>query len=93
MTNDNCAPFVFDPWGNVHSEYNQYTYDNEKKDYQWLGATMDSNGNDNDKFVVSETGSTMVFVLFLDFMMILVLQFFFFLIFVFRFVHHASYQM
>lgn len=47
-----CAPFVFDPWGNVHEDYNQYAYNNEKKDYQWLGASMDGGANDNDKFVV-----------------------------------------
>lgn len=49
-----CKPFVFDPWGNVHDDYNQYAYNNEKKDYQWLGASMDGGANDNDKFVVSD---------------------------------------
>lgn len=48
-----CAPFVFDQWGNVHDKMDQFTYNNEKKDYQWLGAAMDGNSNDNDKLVVS----------------------------------------
>lgn len=48
----NCSPFVFDEWGNVHGDPDMYTYTNEKKDYQWLGATMDGSSNDNDKFVV-----------------------------------------
>lgn len=39
--------------GNVHGSQDQYTYTNEKKDYQWLGATMDGSTGDNDKFVVS----------------------------------------
>ena len=47
-----CSPFVFDRWGNVHEDYNQYAYNNEKKDYQWLGATMDGSASDTDKFVV-----------------------------------------
>ncbi|XP_031627778.1 integrin alpha-PS3-like [Contarinia nasturtii] len=47
-----CAPFIFDRWGNVHEDYNQYAYNNEKKDYQWLGASMDSGASDTDKFVV-----------------------------------------
>lgn len=50
--NGQCIPFVFDPWGNVHENYDQYTYNNEKKDFQWLGAAMDGSANDNDKFVV-----------------------------------------
>lgn len=52
QTSDGCAPFVFDPWGNTHAEFNDYAYNNEKKDYQWLGASMDGNAFDNDKFVV-----------------------------------------
>lgn len=50
--NGQCIPFVFDPWGNVHENYDQYTYNNEKKDFQWLGAAMDGSANDNDKLVV-----------------------------------------
>lgn len=49
----NCTPFIFDRWGNVHEDYSQYAYNNEKKDYQWLGASMDSSSSDTDKFVVS----------------------------------------
>lgn len=52
-SNGQCIPFVFDPWGNVHENYDQYSYNNEKKEFQWLGAAMDGSANDNDKFVVS----------------------------------------
>lgn len=48
-----CVPFIFDPWGNVNGDSNQFTYNNEKKDYQWLGASMDGSDSDTDKFVVS----------------------------------------
>lgn len=52
--NEKCVPFVFDPWGNIRDHYNQYTYENEMKDYQWMGASMDGSANDNEKFVVSK---------------------------------------
>lgn len=47
-----CAPFVFDPWGNLNGGTNQYTYDSERKDAQWLGAAMDGGDSDNEKTVV-----------------------------------------
>ncbi|XP_055309563.1 integrin alpha-PS3-like [Sitodiplosis mosellana] len=48
----NCSPFIFDELGS-HSEPNdEYTLNNEKKDYQWLGASMDGSDSENDKFVV-----------------------------------------
>ncbi|XP_055326061.1 integrin alpha-PS3-like, partial [Sitodiplosis mosellana] len=48
----NCSPFIFDELGS-HSEPNdKYTLNNEKKDYQWLGASMDGSDSENDKFVV-----------------------------------------
>lgn len=47
-----CAPYVFDPSGNIFSEGNQYTYDNEKKDHQWLGGSMDGGSKDTDKLIV-----------------------------------------
>lgn len=52
-TIEKCAPFVFDFAGNDEEINNQYTYNNEKKDFQWLGASMDGGADDNDKFVVS----------------------------------------
>lgn len=50
--NKTCAPFIFDPNGNINSENNEYTYDSEKKDNQWLGAAMDGGTADTDKLVV-----------------------------------------
>lgn len=47
-----CFPFVFDPWGNIPGSMNQFVYDSEKKDYQWLGAAMDGSASDSDKLVV-----------------------------------------
>lgn len=49
---ENCAPFVFDSWGNNHEDNREFTFNNEKKDFQWLGASMDGSANDDDKFVV-----------------------------------------
>lgn len=51
-TND-CSPFVFDALDNYNEENDQYTFNNEKKDYQWLGASMDGSASDTEKFVVS----------------------------------------
>lgn len=40
--NAKCNPFVFDQWGShFDSSINKRDYDNEKKDYRWLGAAMD----------------------------------------------------
>ncbi|XP_055304015.1 integrin alpha-PS3-like [Sitodiplosis mosellana] len=47
-----CSPFVFDWWGNANDYYNQYLFNDEKKDFQWLGAAMDGSTSDSDKFVV-----------------------------------------
>lgn len=48
-----CEPFVFDSLGNINNENNIYTYNSEKKDHQWLGASMDGNSLDSERFVVS----------------------------------------
>ncbi|XP_055921034.1 integrin alpha-PS3 isoform X2 [Eupeodes corollae] len=47
-----CAPFIFDDTGNINDENSAYTYDSEKKDHQWLGASMDGGPRDTDKLVV-----------------------------------------
>uniref|UniRef100_T1H2E8 Integrin alpha-2 domain-containing protein n=1 Tax=Megaselia scalaris TaxID=36166 RepID=T1H2E8_MEGSC len=47
-----CAPYVFDTKGNTYSEGNQYVYDSEKKDNQWLGGSMDGGSKDTDKLIV-----------------------------------------
>lgn len=52
-TNQTCDPFVFDSTGNNHEDNKEYTFNEEKKDFQWLGASMDGTASDTDKFVVS----------------------------------------
>ncbi|KAL5289506.1 ITGA9.2 family protein [Megaselia abdita] len=47
-----CAPYVFDALGNIFSEGDQYTYNNEKKDHQWMGGSMDGGSKDTDKLIV-----------------------------------------
>lgn len=51
--NGTCVPFVFDSDGNYHEGNNEFTFNKEKKDFQWLGASMDGTASDTDKFVVS----------------------------------------
>lgn len=84
-----CAPFVFDSWGNTNGAYDQYAYNNEKKDYQWLGASMDGSASDTDKFVAS---FQLILYLFLFFPLYirkhLMLRNLYFLLYVNRFVHH-----
>lgn len=49
-----CEPYVFDSLGNINNENNDgYTFKSEKKDHQWLGASMDGNSMDGERFVVS----------------------------------------
>lgn len=44
-----------DEKGNIYIEDpNEYTHDNEKKDFQWLGASMDGGPLETDRFVVSQ---------------------------------------
>lgn len=51
--NEPCMPFVFDSTGNNQEDNKEFTFNKEKKDFQWLGATMDGTSSDTDKFVVS----------------------------------------
>lgn len=51
-SNRTCVPFVFDSHGNNHEENKDFTFNREKKDFQWLGASMDGSASDTDKFVV-----------------------------------------
>lgn len=53
LTSANCEPFIFDTLGNTNYESDEYTHKNEKKDNQWLGAAIDGNGLETDRFVVS----------------------------------------
>lgn len=57
----NCSPFVFDKADSYSEANNELTFNNEKKDHQWLGASMDGSASDNDKFVVSEMPKNMLF--------------------------------
>ncbi|XP_065370369.1 integrin alpha-PS3-like isoform X2 [Calliphora vicina] len=47
-----CKPYVFDDLGNRNIEQSDYTFDSEKRDFQWLGASMDGGLKDTDKFIV-----------------------------------------
>ncbi|XP_037824553.1 integrin alpha-PS3-like isoform X1 [Lucilia sericata] len=47
-----CYPYIFDIQGNRNIEHSDYTYDSEKRDFQWLGASMDGGLKDTDKFIV-----------------------------------------
>ncbi|KAJ6640903.1 Integrin alpha-PS3 [Pseudolycoriella hygida] len=47
-----CEPYVFDNLGNINNENNFFTYNSERKDNQWLGASMDGNSMDAERFVV-----------------------------------------
>uniref|UniRef100_A0A1I8P8N4 Integrin alpha second immunoglobulin-like domain-containing protein n=1 Tax=Stomoxys calcitrans TaxID=35570 RepID=A0A1I8P8N4_STOCA len=48
----NCRPYVFEKRGNINIEHSEYSYDSEKRDYQWLGAAMDGGTEDTDKLIV-----------------------------------------
>ncbi|XP_055536968.1 integrin alpha-PS3-like [Wyeomyia smithii] len=47
-----CSPFYVDRNGNTNNENEPFAYSSEKKDYQFLGASMDGHGSDGDRFVV-----------------------------------------
>lgn len=56
LTTIECEPFVFDKSGNFKckgSECSGSEFTNTIKDYQWLGAAVDGNGDETDRFVVS----------------------------------------
>lgn len=52
LTTTVCDEFVFDGQGNVYSENDDVTYEDQQKDYQWLGASIDGNTEDGNPFVV-----------------------------------------
>ncbi|XP_016941080.4 integrin alpha-PS3 isoform X1 [Drosophila suzukii] len=52
LTDGACSPYVLDPRGNVDAPYNEYTFDSERKDFQWLGGAMDGGTRDTDKLLV-----------------------------------------
>lgn len=58
---DSCKPFLVDTMGNNQEENKEFTFNREKKDFQWLGASMDGGDDDDDKFVVSTIHSYIFF--------------------------------
>ncbi|EDV55932.1 integrin alpha-PS3 isoform X2 [Drosophila erecta] len=52
LTSGVCNPYVLDPLGNVDAPYNEYTLDSTRKDFQWLGGSMDGGTKDTDKLLV-----------------------------------------
>ncbi|XP_068146728.1 integrin alpha-PS3 isoform X2 [Drosophila tropicalis] len=52
LLNGTCSPYVFDALGNRQAAANEYTWDSERKDHQWLGASMDGGTSDSDKLLV-----------------------------------------
>ncbi|XP_017069438.1 integrin alpha-PS3 isoform X2 [Drosophila eugracilis] len=52
LTSGTCSPYVLDPKGNYNAPYNDYTFDSERKDFQWLGGSMDGGTRDTDKLLV-----------------------------------------
>ncbi|XP_011178712.1 integrin alpha-PS3 isoform X2 [Zeugodacus cucurbitae] len=48
-----CTPYVIDDKGNRTIEsFDSYTYDNEARDNQWLGGSMDGGTKDSDKLLI-----------------------------------------
>ncbi|XP_073849058.1 integrin alpha-PS3-like isoform X2 [Musca autumnalis] len=47
-----CTPYVFEHRGNLNVEDTEYSYDSEKRDFQWMGAAMDGGTSDTDKLIV-----------------------------------------
>lgn len=47
-----CTPYVFERRGNIDGEYDKYSYTSEKRDFQWLGGSMDGGTKDTDKLIV-----------------------------------------
>ncbi|XP_034476583.1 integrin alpha-PS3 isoform X2 [Drosophila innubila] len=52
LLNGTCSPYVFDRHGNRNNERSEYTWDSERRDYQWLGGSMDGGTKDTDKLLV-----------------------------------------
>ncbi|XP_017125156.1 integrin alpha-PS3 isoform X1 [Drosophila elegans] len=52
LTDGVCSPYVLDSRGDVDAPYNEYTWDSMRKDFQWLGGSMDGGTRDTDKLLV-----------------------------------------
>lgn len=51
FTAGTCSPYIFESHGNRNLT-NEYTHDSEKRDFQWLGGSMDGGTRDTDKLIV-----------------------------------------
>lgn len=47
-----CEPYVFDALGNINSRNEKSAFEDQQKDFQWLGASMDGGNSAGDPFVV-----------------------------------------
>ncbi|XP_013109885.2 integrin alpha-PS3 [Stomoxys calcitrans] len=47
-----CNTYVFEDRGNFDLPSGDYSYDSEKRDFQWLGAAIDGGPTDSDKLIV-----------------------------------------
>ncbi|KAH8299896.1 hypothetical protein KR044_007351 [Drosophila immigrans] len=52
LTTGVCSPYVFDGHGNRNIVNSEYTWDSERRDFQWLGGSMDGGTKDTDKLLV-----------------------------------------
>ncbi|KAH8407473.1 hypothetical protein KR222_001829 [Zaprionus bogoriensis] len=48
----NCSPYVIDGGDNVKIWNSEYTWDSQRRDFQWLGGSMDGGTRDTDKLIV-----------------------------------------
>ncbi|XP_075168325.1 integrin alpha-PS3-like [Haematobia irritans] len=48
----NCIPYVFEQRDDINTHRNALYYLSEKREYQWLGASMDGGNKDTDKLIV-----------------------------------------
>uniref|UniRef100_A0A1L8EBN8 Putative vitronectin receptor alpha subunit n=1 Tax=Haematobia irritans TaxID=7368 RepID=A0A1L8EBN8_HAEIR len=47
-----CNTYVFEDRGNLDLPSSDYSYDSEKRDFQWLGGAIDGGPQDSDKLIV-----------------------------------------
>ncbi|XP_016977688.2 integrin alpha-PS3-like [Drosophila rhopaloa] len=52
LSSGSCSPYVLDPLGDVNAPDKGLTWDSDRKDFQWLGGSMDGGTGDKDKLIV-----------------------------------------
>ncbi|XP_052841039.1 LOW QUALITY PROTEIN: integrin alpha-PS3-like [Drosophila gunungcola] len=52
LSSGSCTPYVLDPRGNFNASDQGVTWDSDRKDFQWLGGSMDGGTRDTDKLLV-----------------------------------------